>query len=120
MKNLLLTFIILFNYSLLAQTPDPNKFFPSSVGNIWEYDTPSGLLRNEIVKDSVSGASNKFIYYNSEFPTYKIDSSYNTFWFPTGLNWLKYKLDADSGDTWMVHPENTIPSWYLAKKGSFS
>jgi len=100
-----LTFFI--SIIMFAQEPDPNSFFPSSVGNIWEYDTPSGLLRNEIVKDSISEDSSKFIFYNFEFPTYKIDSSYDTFWFPTGLNWLKYKLDADSGYTWMVAYEDS-------------
>jgi hypothetical protein len=108
MKSLLFTFLTLFNVCLVAQTIDPNKFFPSSVGNVWEYSYSNGINRFEIVSDSLLEDSSKYFYYapNTD-PVYRIDTNYNVFWIPTdsGLNWHYYKLDVDSGDHWMVRPE---------------
>jgi len=107
---------ILVNCGLFAQTLDSYKFFPSSVGNVWEYYIyRSGLNRYEIVSDSLLPDSNKYIYFapNTE-PVYRIDKNYNVYYFPTdsGLNWHYYKLDADSGDHWMVRPEtNGVNRW---------
>jgi len=110
MTSLFFTFFILFNYSLLAQTLDPYKFFPSSVGNVWEYTYSNGVYRFEIVSDSLLEDSSKYIYYapNTE-PVYRIDKYYNVFWIPTDsfMNWHYYKLNADTGDHWQVRPETS-------------
>ncbi len=112
--NLFLIMSISF-INLLTQTLDPYKFFPSSVGNVWEYSYSDGLYRFEIVSDSLLPDSSRYIYYapNTE-PVYRIDKNYNVFWMPTdsGLNWHFYKLDVDSGDHWMVRPEtNELQRW---------
>jgi hypothetical protein len=111
-RSLFFTFFILFNGSLFAQTLDPYKFFPSSVGNIWEY---SGILayRAEIYRDSLdqNGFNHLFFSYDNNYPSYatfKIDTSnFIAYYTPYNLNWLFYKLDADSGDHWMVRAETT-------------
>ena len=108
MRPLFFAILGLFNFSLSAQELDPNKFFPSSVGNIWEYSYSNGLHRFEIVADSLLLDSSKYIYYDlKNDPVYRIDKNHNVFWIPKDsiLNWLYYKLDADSGDHWMVRPE---------------
>ncbi|GIK21499.1 MAG: hypothetical protein BroJett005_09130 [Ignavibacteriota bacterium] len=110
MKSMFFYFLVLFNCSLSAQTLDPYKFFPSAVGNVWEYSYSTGLNRFEIVSDSLLPDSSKYIYYapNTD-PVYRIDKNYNVFWIPTDsvLNWHYYKLDVDSGDHWMVRPETS-------------
>ena len=113
MKNLkylctAITIVLFVSNSLIAQKPYPNSFFPSSVGNIWEYSTPIGISRIEIIKDSIDLDNFRYLFYYPEQPSYKLDTLYDVFYVPYNLNWLKYKLDADSGDTWMVHPEDTI------------
>lgn len=106
-------FIYLFVFSgllVFAQSPDPMDFFPSAVGNVWEYSGQWGG-REEIYKDSVDQNGYRFIFvkFNLFYPAYPyflIDStSKEVFYDPTGLNWLYYKLDADTGDHWMVRPE---------------
>ena len=95
-----LLFITSFNICLLAQE-DPNQFFPSSVGNVWEYVTPSGVAHYQIVKDSVLQDSSKYIYFAiNSYPNYRIDTDFNVFLLPTFsvLNWDYYKLNSDSGD----------------------
>ncbi|GIK22812.1 MAG: hypothetical protein BroJett005_22260 [Ignavibacteriota bacterium] len=106
-------FIYLFVFSgllVFAQSPDPMDFFPSAVGNVWEYSGQWGR-REEIYKDSIDQNGYRFIFvkFNLFYPAYPyflIDStSKEVFYDPTGLNWLYYKLDADTGDHWMVRPE---------------
>ncbi|MFO7526399.1 MAG: T9SS type A sorting domain-containing protein [Ignavibacteriaceae bacterium] len=117
-RTLLFTFFALFNCCLLAQEIDPYKFFPSSVGNVWEYAHSSGTLRYEIVSDSLLPDSSKYIYFapNSD-PVYRIGLNYEVFWIPTdsSLNWLYYKLDADTGFSWIVDIHHIIDTFYVYK-----
>jgi len=110
MKKLSFTFLFLLNCYINAQTLDPYKFFPSSVGNVWEYAYSNGVHRFEIISDSLLPDSSKYIYFapNTE-PVFRIDKNYNVFWIPTdtALNWHYYKLDSDSGEHWMVRPETS-------------
>jgi hypothetical protein len=111
MRFLVFTFFALLNCGLLAQTPDPYKFFPSAVGNVWEY---SGIWghRAEIYRDSIDqdGYQHLFYSYDDYFPTYatfKIDTlNFKVYYTPYSLNWLYYKLNADSGDVWIVDSLN--------------
>ncbi len=109
MRVMLFTFFALFNSVLFSQIPDPNKFFPSAVGNVWEYSYSSGINRFEIVTDSLLDDSSKYIFYAlNTAPVYRIDKNYNVFWMPSDsvLNWHYYKLNADSGDVWIVDSLN--------------
>jgi len=120
-KNILL--LLAVPYYIFSQTVDPYDYFPSSVGNRWEYSVQGGrILVHEIYKDSIDADGNKFIYYKRFYtdgeiffdttPNYKIEPSFNVFIYPTyqHLNYLWYKLDADSGDTWWVQrPDSTTP-----------
>src|SRR3972149_10673554 len=106
MKNIvIIILLIIISQTVSAQEVDPLSFFPSAVGNVWEYDTPQGLRRFEIFRDSTTSDSSKFVFYYYTFPTYKIDTNRQVFEDPLDRNWLYYKLDADSGDSWMVRPE---------------
>ena len=111
MKKLSFTFLFLLNCYINAQTLDPYKFFPSSVGNVWEYDQVWGFAREEIYKDSTDTDGYKFIFFKyNDFltlsPRYKIASNVpNVFRIPFNPNnphWLYFKLDADTGDVWVV------------------
>lgn len=114
MKKLSFTFLFLLNCYINAQTLDPYKFFPSSVGNVWEYNQVWGFAREEIYKDSIDtyGYKHLFFKYNEYLtptPRYKISFNVpNVFRIPFNPNnphWLYFKLDADTGDVWIV---NTI------------
>lgn len=117
-RNLVFTFFALLNCGLLAQTPDPYKFFPSAVGNVWEYYHSTGILRYEIVSDSLLPDSSRYIYFapNSD-PVYTIGLNYEVFWIPTdsALNWLYYKLNADSGNSWIVDIHHIVDTFYVYK-----
>jgi hypothetical protein len=105
--TLALFLIVIFFTKALPQELPPESFFPSSVGNIWEYDTPDGITTFKIIKDSIDENKNRFIFYYNSQPDYKLDTLNNVYFVPYNLNWLKYKLDADSGDTWMVAYEDS-------------
>ena len=110
--NIIAAFILFINQCLYAQEPDPNSFFPYSVGNIWEYDMPYGeIARIEIIRDSIGKDGFVYLFYGSIFdPSWSIDTASSVVYFlPTRSNQQYYKLTADSGDTWMVEPEDTIP-----------
>jgi len=119
MKTKFLVLLALFNCVMFAQTPDPYKFFPSAVGNVWEY---SNGLRTEILRDSIAQDFSKYLWVpNYEVPLYRIDTSYNVFWDPVGgifgpgANWLSFKLSADSGDTWIVDVHHIVDTFYVYK-----
>jgi hypothetical protein len=125
MKPMSFTFLALFNCCLFAQTLDPYKFFPSSVGNVWEYriTLTSGIERYEITSVSNDTNNNKFVYFGvgggGSF-SYKIDTSYQVYKYPFGINWLYYKLDADSGDHWTIEPGTPFsPRLEAHVKGKF-
>ncbi len=110
MKSMFFYFLVLFNFNLFSQTLDPYKFFPASVGNVWEYSYSGGIFRRTIISDSILQDGSKLVYLSTlSDPAFRIDTNYNVFWMPTYsvLNWYYYKLDADSGDHWMVRPETT-------------
>lgn len=119
MKKLLITLLFLLNSYLFTQTLDPYNFFPSSVGNVWEYNSNYGVFQRIIVKDTLLEDGCKLFYYNTlEDPVFKIDTSYQMFKYPFDLNLLHYKLDADSGDTWIVEKEvvnDTMTLYKLAQ-----
>lgn len=118
-KGLLFIIIALFNCCLVAQTLDPYNFFPSSVGNVWEY---SNGLRTEILRDSIGQDSSKYLWCpNYTPPLYKVDTMFNVFWDPIGgmfgpgANWLYFMLDIDSGKTWIVDIHHIIDTFYVYK-----
>jgi hypothetical protein len=87
---------------------DPLSFFPSAVGNYWEYNTENGHSYTLVAKDSIDENGYKYIYPSiNDDPVYGIDTNLFVYFLPLdeSLNWRIYKLDADTGDTWMVHPE---------------
>ena len=102
--------ILFINQCIYAQEPDPNSFFPYSVGNIWEYDTPYwGITKSEIIGDSLGNDGRIYLFYGSIFdPSWSIDTASSIVYFlPTRSNKQYYKLTADSGDTWMVAYEDS-------------
>ena len=111
MKKLSFTFFVLLNCYLNAQTLDPYKFFPSSVGNVWEYNYSGGLYRRAIINDSTLDDGSRLIFFNTlSDPAFRIDNLFNCYYDPNFLNWLFYKLDAELTDSWEVRPEE-YPEW---------
>jgi len=95
---------------MFAQEPNPNSFFPYSVGNIWEYDTPYwGITKFEIIGDSVGNDGNIYLYYDSTFfPYWSIDTVNSIVYYVPTLSELPYyRLIADTGDSWMVSYEDS-------------
>jgi hypothetical protein len=110
MRTAIFMSMVFFNCTLFAQVSDLYRFFPSDVGNVWEYTSykSSNLVRYEIVKDSILTDENRLIYHHlNADPSFKIGTAYDIYYDPFYLNWFYYKLDADSGDTWMVQPEDS-------------
>lgn len=101
-------FLTLLNTSI-AQELDSNSFFPHSVGNIWEYDTPNGLSRIEIERDSLGNNGHIYLFYDSTYnPYWSIDTSTSTVYYsPNSLNWCYYKLGSYLGGFWVVHRYDT-------------
>ena len=105
MKVLLFIILLVSNFSLFSQTLDPYKFFPSSVGNVWEYDQVWGFAREEIYKDSISEYGTRYLFYKyndyyTPTPRYKIDTTTNIVYRipfnPSNPHLLYFKLDADT------------------------
>jgi len=109
----------IFNLFLIAQEPDPASFFPHHLGDVWEYGTSFGIYRYEITKDSMLEDNNGYyIYYNNHsYPKYWIDSTLNVIEYPLSedTEWIEYKLNADSGFTWIVYSKesDTLASYQI-------
>ena len=103
--------------SALAQT-NPLDFFPHHVGDRWDYAYWNGgfytFYSVMLTHDSVGfDGSHNLFYNNQSTPDYRIDTSYNVFWVPQNsfLNYLRYKLAADSGEAWTIRPEPNYVLW---------
>lgn len=124
MKTMFLVLLALFNCCLFAQTPDPYKFFPSAVGNVWDYNQVWGFAREVIYKDSTGENCQNYLFYKfndyyAPTPRYKIDSCvsyvYEVPFNPNNPQWLNYKLDADSGSHWIVDIHHIVDTFYAYK-----
>jgi hypothetical protein len=113
MKNLfLLTLIFTYLPISYLNAQDPLRFFPHQIGDRWDYRFSWGGTTYEdfslvITHDSVGDDNSRSIFYNNEnYPRYKIDTSNNVYLYPNNsfINYLWYKLDADSGEVWQLKP----------------
>jgi hypothetical protein len=91
---------------------DPMRFFPSQVGNVWEYYEYGTQRYSKMIltRDSLLEDKSHLLFYNNDsIPQYKIDSSYYVYWEIYNISYKYYKLDADTGDTWIVEPNESSP-----------
>lgn len=101
----------------LAFSQSPESFFPANVGDRWDYqDLNSGQVTSmSITRDSIGAGGSHNLFYNgfNAYPLYRIDTAYNVFWMPqdTVLNFLRYKLAADSCETWTLRPPPNFRLW---------
>lgn len=120
--KILLICLLLTSVIVTAQTePDPYSFFPSAVGDKWEYEEGYSNWTYTIVRDSVGEDNSVYLFFSTE-PTYygadfKLDTNYNVIMSPQFNPRLIYKLDSDSGDTWMVAPG--IPEYFIPREQAF-
>ena len=107
MKLIIISLLLTFSI-ITAQTeePDPFDFFPSAVGNYWEYEPDKPQYNYTVLRDSIGEDGSKYLfffdpplYYGAN---YRIDTNGNVYRAPQFSYYLEYKLSADSGDTWMV------------------
>jgi len=94
-----------------AQPSD--SFFPSQVGNLWQYQDDGGNLWTvQFTRDSLAVDGNVFLFYDDQpEPRYRIDTSASVYEWPLSYNDHLYKLDADSGEAW-VWFNNGFVNWY--------
>jgi hypothetical protein len=106
---------------LLAQTPE--GFFPSQVGNLWQYSGDVNPTTNwRITRDSIGFDGRKFIFarheIGSEYLRFRIDTADNVF---ENYQWwlLRYKLRADSGEAWIASSDFSLRyAWVYAIYGA--
>lgn len=101
---LILTALQLCGLVYAQQDIDPIRFFPSQVGNVWSYYYPVTNSYSSIVltRDSLLEDNSRLLLYDSPYLQYKIDTNYYVHWLLVTKFWDLYKLDADSGEVWMV------------------
>ncbi len=119
MKILKLFFtMIMFNVTSFGQETNPLEFFPSNVGDQWQYSVQGGGIVDEIIyKDSVDADGSKYLFYKisnaigEPFIHYRLKfklDTQNRVYFRPQFPELYYKLDADIGDTWwVINPDST-------------
>ncbi len=108
----------------LAQTPE--SFFPHHVGDTWIYEYLSPpVVAGQIVsmvltRDSIGADGSHNLFYNNQStPEYRIDTSFSVYLEPQNprLNYLQYKLAADSCEAW--ENQEGVSRWaWVARVGS--
>src|SRR5690554_4362910 len=135
MKKIFIAFLFISNTTaLFCQNPDPLDFWPHHVGDVWQYRSiNTGELGYTLFIDSIkvdSTTMDRFIYERFDggdiggaitYTHIRIDTIGNVYnRVVDGIGKLsknnfnpdsiRYKLYADSGDTWITGFENdTIP-----------
>ncbi len=99
--NVLIPLLITCQY-LHSQSPEPLSFYPHHKGDIWEYREPTGpyFEQNRILEDSLH-TDGRYYLETTMWGKMIVDTSTNEV-FRYATSYLQYKLDADSGDTWIV------------------
>ena len=97
--------------TVFSQISDPRSFYPHHKGDIWQYRS---MFTNELIRtvhiDSVGTdtvSENIFIYRRTvtagtSYSIYRIDSSDNLYNMNFNPEFPRYKLYADSGETWIA------------------
>lgn len=93
----------------LGTAQPPESFFPSQVGNLWQYSGDVGTNTDwSVSRDSVAPDGSRILFHvypspYGELPRYRIDTLSYVYEDPSywqgGLR--TYKLDADSGEVWV-------------------
>ncbi|MCL4551732.1 MAG: T9SS type A sorting domain-containing protein [Bacteroidetes bacterium] len=100
--------ILLVSSSFIhSQNLDPYQFFPTNIGDRWEYTWAGPDVVYTVIRDSIDVKdSSRFVffyapplYYGAD---YRIDKNYNIFYLPQFDNLHEYKLDAQVGGKWVV------------------
>ena len=109
-------FLLFLTTVTVVFSQPPGSFFPHHVGDRWDYLDYNTLraISMRLTRDSIgSDGSNSLFYNNQDTPDYRIDTSYNVFWMPQtpALNFLRYKLSADSCEPWTIHPPPNFGQW---------
>ncbi len=82
------------------------SYFPSAIGNVWEYQSgPTGSLSwSTLDRDSIAGGNRYLFFDGGTRPRFAIDST--GLWVTSNplsaKAWRKYKLDAKEGESWTV------------------
>ena len=109
-----IVFLLFMAATVFAQEFQPEDFFPFHVGDVWEYSTDfqDDAERRTILRDSVA-VEGHYLFYRGHgyvpdetLPSYLVDTSLYVTRNPfSPRSWVRlrlYKLDADSGDTWVT------------------
>jgi hypothetical protein len=118
LKNLFFALTYLFWCNLSASAQTPETFFPHKVGNMWVYEYLSPpevagqIVYMVLTRDSIGADGSHYLFFNNQSaPEYRIDTLNNVFWLPmTFLNYLRYKLGADSCQAW-ENPQSGSQRW---------
>jgi hypothetical protein len=106
--NLLTAFIFFITANIISQTLNPLGFWPHHTGDVWQY---RDAVNNEIMftryLDSIYiDTTNKdaYLYYRpvGNGTIVKIDTLGNLYYMHVIPEYPRYKLYADSGDTWVA------------------
>jgi hypothetical protein len=115
--------VLLKGSNALAQTPE--SFFPHHLGDTWVYEYLSppyvaGQISYKLLtRDSIGADGSHNLFFNNQStPEYRIDTSFSVFWEPQNprLNYLQYRLAADSCEAW-ENQEGVWPWAWVARVG---
>ncbi len=104
--------------SLFAQSNNALNFWPHHVGDIWQYSSAANeVIRTAYIDSTYIDSISKEIFIwgrnvagSINYTRNKIDSLGNFYNLNYNSNYVRYKLYADSGDTWIIGYQNdTIP-----------
>lgn len=100
--------ILLVSSSFIhSQNVDPYQFFPTNIGDRWEYTQAGPDVIYTVVRDSIDMKdSSRFVFFYDPplyyGANYRIDKKYNVFYLPQFDNLHEYKLDARVDEWWLV------------------
>jgi hypothetical protein len=115
-KRFLAIALLLAVSCTIAATQPPESFFPHHVGDRWDYldFNTFQVISRRLTRDSIGTDGSHSLFYNDEpAPNYRIDTTLNVFLYPQlpGVNFLRYKLGADSCEPWVSGLGSTRWAW---------
>jgi hypothetical protein len=114
-----LTVVLVASLQTLSVAQTPDSFFPTHVGNLWQYHGAVSLWQDwSILQDSIASDGYRYLYVRfsrtgEQYWWYRLDSVFSVYRFPPTWDDTLYRLASDFSDVWLRSSGPTFPyySW---------
>jgi hypothetical protein len=102
MKTVIKVSILMLLFTIPVFTQTPESFFPTQVGNLWQYQGDILWMDWRITRDSIALNGDRYLFTVGKPFLYRIDTLFNVYErYSNDDEFWVYDLNANSGEAWV-------------------